>query len=248
MEKRERKIKVIEKGPYLVSGNVPLREKIIVPVGEHYEYQDGQQYPQKETYALCRCGKTKNAPFCDGSHQKGQSSRTRGKETASRDNYLDRAVKLEGSGLDLLDDDRCAFARFCHREEGNVWEMIKKADNPEFREAAIKAASDCPTGRLVAVEKDGKLIEPELEPAIEILQDPQQKVSGPLFVKGMIPIESGDGYTYEVRNRAALCRCGWSTMKPFCDAMHVSFKYKDKLDDDPEEKPLKKKLKRFLGF
>lgn len=247
MDKQDPKIKVMHNGPYIVTGNVPLTEKIIVPVGEHYEYQEGQQYPRKESYALCRCGKTKTPPFCDGSHQKGETSRTIGRETAPRNTYLERASKLEGPGLDLLDDDRCAFARFCHREEGNVWEMIKKSDNPQYRDAAIKAASDCPTGRLVAVDKQGNLLEPDYEPALEILQDPQKKVSGPLFVKGKIPIESSDGYIYEVRNRAALCRCGWSTNKPFCDAMHVSFKYQDKKDSESGEKP-QSKLKNFLGL
>jgi CDGSH-type Zn-finger protein len=39
-------------------------------------------------------------------------------------------------------------------------------------------------------------------------------------VRGGIAITSADGYTYEVRNRVTLCRCGHSKNKPFCDGTH----------------------------
>ncbi len=40
-----------------------------------------------------------------------------GDETASKAKYEDRADYMEGPGIDLMDDNRCAFARFCHREK-----------------------------------------------------------------------------------------------------------------------------------
>ena len=43
---------------------------------------------------------------------------------------------------------------------------------------------------------------------------------------------SWDGVEYELRNRYALCRCGASRNKPFCDAMHVTVGFEDGLDDD----------------
>lgn len=223
-ENQNYKIKIQKNGPYLVTGNVSLSEKIIVPKGKGYEYKEGQSFQQAKVYALCRCGKSKNPPFCDGSHE---ISKFDGTETASKEKYIDRAFKQVGPNLDLLDDDRCAFARFCHREEGNVWELTDKSDNPKYREEAIKAANNCPAGRLIAVDKDGNIIEPKFEPSIEILQDPERGVSAPIYVKGNIPIESSENFTYEVRNRVALCRCGKSSNKPFCDATHVSDRYVD---------------------
>ena len=64
------KIKISKNGPYIVTGNVSLSEKIIVPKGKINEFWNGRELPQAEEYALCRCGQTKNAPFCDGSHEK----------------------------------------------------------------------------------------------------------------------------------------------------------------------------------
>lgn len=135
---------------------------------------------------------------------------------------------LEGSTIDLLDDNRCAFARFCHREKGNVWELTENSDNEENRKEGIQAASECPAGRLVAMDKTGDMIEPSYEPCIDIIQDPEKGVSGGIFVKGNIPIESSDGHIYEIRNRVALCRCGKSMNKPFCDSTHVPIKFSDK--------------------
>lgn len=219
------RIKVMKDGPYLVTGGVPLSEKIIAQKGRSYFYEDGRELKQAETYTLCRCGKTKTPPFCDGAHA---HAKFEGTETASRAPFVQRAARYRGQTLDLLDDGRCAFARFCHTERGDAWELIEKSSDPECRRLAIKAATECPAGRLVVVDKaTGEHIEPELEPAIEVLQDPDRGVSCGLFVKGGIPIESSDGETYEVRNRVVLCRCGHSKMKPFCDAMHIDRMYSD---------------------
>jgi len=226
-DKNGYKIKIAQNGPYIVTGNVPLQEKIIVKKGKGYEYKDGRDFPQAEEYHLCRCGKSKNAPFCDGTHV---AVNFVGTETASRAKYEDRADLLEGPGIALLDDDRCAFARFCHSDKGNTWSLMEHSDRLEYKEKAIKTASDCPTGRLTAIDKEtGRAIEPEYEPSIDIIQDPEEGVSAGIFVKGGIPIEAADGELYEIRNRVTLCRCGKSYNKPFCDAMHVTTGFSDEL-------------------
>jgi CDGSH-type Zn-finger protein len=212
------KIRITADGPYIVTGGIPLSEKIIKSAGNCYVYDDGVELPQAETYSLCRCGKSKNAPFCDGSHRAAGFD---GEETASPALYTERAELIRGQALDMLDDGRCAFARFCHRDKGDAWELIKHSDIPHNREEAITAASECPAGRLTAVTKAGALIEPAYEPAIEILQDPERGAICGISVKGNIPIESAAGVLYEKRNRAVLCRCGKSENKPFCDASHI---------------------------
>ncbi|MBA4347283.1 MAG: iron-binding protein [Clostridiales bacterium] len=224
MQTKEPRIRILKNGPYVVSGCVPLSEKVIVPKDGGYVYAEGDPLPQKEIYSLCRCGKTKTPPFCDGSHI---GSHFDGTETACKSDYHLRAARIIGDGIDLLDDGRCAFARFCHRESGDAWELAEDSASEFHHAEAIIAANECPAGRLTAVEKDGAEHEPNYLPAIEILQDPEEHVSAGIFVKGGIPIESADGTIYEIRNRIVLCRCGMSGNKPFCDSRHVSEVFRD---------------------
>ena len=112
-----------------------------------------------------------------------------------------------------------------------MWTLTELSGDERLKEEAIKASSDCPAGRLVHYDTaDGTPYEPVLDPAISLLVDPEEGVSGPLYVRGGIPLISSDGSTYELRNRYALCRCGASRNKPFCDAMHVSIGFSDGLD------------------
>ena len=219
------RIKIVENGPYLVSGGIPIEEMIIAPDGHHYTFKKGRTLPQAKEYALCRCGASRNAPFCDGSHERVGFV---GSETASRERYVDRLTDIvTGSTMDLLDDGRCAFARFCHTERGDIWNATAHDSDKATREAAVKAAQECPAGRLVMVDKDGKILEEVSEPKIIIMQDPEKGSSAGIFVKGPVVVEAADGTEYEVRNRVVLCRCGKSHNKPFCDANHVSASYND---------------------
>jgi len=223
-KEKKARIKIIKNGPYCVFGSVPIKEKIITPVGNHYEYREGRQLPQKETYSLCRCGRSKEHPFCDGYHKQFDFD---GQETASREKYNKRAEVLEGKEIDLMDDDRCAFLRFCHTEKGSTWELIKESDKDEEKELALKSAAECLAGRLTAVSKDGEILEEDHQAEILVLQDPEKKVSSAIIVKGNIEIESADGEIYEPRNAVALCRCGESKNKPFCDCNHIHTGFKD---------------------
>lgn len=224
MVNNEAKIKIIKDGPYLVSGNVPLKEKIIVEVGNHYEYHPGRELPQSESYSLCRCGQSKNPPFCDGSHQEVDFD---GTEIAEKGSYRERAEHIEGEEIDLLDDHRCALARFCHTEKGSTWEMVKESSDQEKKKEAIKSADECPAGRLTVVDKEGEFVEKDYQPQIEILQDGEYGFGAGIYVKGKILIESADGSHYQKRNRLTLCRCGKSRNKPFCDGCHLKYKFKE---------------------
>ncbi|HNW69659.1 MAG TPA: CDGSH iron-sulfur domain-containing protein [Bacteroidales bacterium] len=52
-------IEIAENGPAIVSGKCIITDK-----------KTGKVSETKNVFALCRCGKTKNRPFCDGSHVK----------------------------------------------------------------------------------------------------------------------------------------------------------------------------------
>lgn len=44
--------------------------------------------------------------------------------------------------------------------------------------------------------------------------------NGPYIVNGRVELKDGDGNVYLPKDRVALCRCGASTAKPFCDGTH----------------------------
>jgi CDGSH-type Zn-finger protein len=55
--KNETTVTVLENGPLLVSGTIKLIGK------------DGKEEIKEGNTALCRCGLSKNKPFCDGEHR-----------------------------------------------------------------------------------------------------------------------------------------------------------------------------------
>jgi len=44
--------------------------------------------------------------------------------------------------------------------------------------------------------------------------------NGPYIVTGEVELKDADGNRYPAEKRIALCRCGASTDKPFCDGTH----------------------------
>ena len=218
---------ILKDGPYLVSGNVPLSRQTIVTDedGGSEAWKEGGTFPAQESYALCRCGQSKKTPFCDGTHTRVKFD---GSETASREPYLKQAKLLDGPVLALTDaESLCAFGRFCD-PNGQVWNQVAHSDEPKIRAIFIRQVENCPAGRLVAWDKaTGKPLERKYEASIGLIEDPAQQCSGPLWLRGEVPVISADGFAYEVRNRVTLCRCGQSRSKPFCDGTHAAIKFRD---------------------
>ena len=75
-------------------------------------------------------------------------------------------------------------------------------------------------------DKDGNAVEENFPQSIAVIEDGGLKISGPLWLKGKIRVESECGKSYEVRNRQTLCRCGKSKNKPFCDATHWHIRFR----------------------
>lgn len=74
--------------------------------------------------------------------------------------------------------------------------------------AGFAATGEPPTGEVTALEaRDGVL-------AVNPAKD------GPLLVNGNLELVSGTGRTIAKKTKCALCRCGGSQNKPFCDGSH----------------------------
>ena len=59
------------------------------------------------------------------------------------------------------------------------------------------------------------------ETSIEILKD------GPYVVKNLKDLKNSKGEKLQTSETTALCRCGKSNNKPFCDGTHTKIGFKD---------------------
>jgi len=60
--------------------------------------------------------------------------------------------------------------------------------------------------------------------------------NGPYIVTGEVELIDADGSKFPVEKRMALCRCGASTEKPFCDGTHSKIGFKAAEKAVPESK------------
>ena len=113
------------------------------PLAFHAELQiSGKSVGCRAT--LCRCGASKNKPYCDGSHT----------------------------------------------------------------EAGFSATGEPPSKELAVLESCGGPLEVKPAP------------NGPLLVAGPLEIMAGTGRAVDRMTQTALCRCGASANKPYCDGSH----------------------------
>jgi CDGSH-type Zn-finger protein len=68
---------------------------------------------------------------------------------------------------------------------------------------------------LISISRDGcEVLSSMAEVTIDIIKN------GPYIVKGSVELKDAAGNNYPTEQRMALCRCGASTEKPFCDGTH----------------------------
>jgi CDGSH-type Zn-finger protein len=210
------RVTVLPNGPYRVTG-LPLVHfrRIFGEEGEGHptEWERGPE-TEAPPYDVCRCGHSKTKPFCDGSEWLVGFD---GTETADRSPSAERRRQHAGEGA-VLSDDRvlCSRAGFCVKATTDAWELAEKSGDPARLVELAGTVAKCPSGRLTyrLAPGDGDDVEEELPQEAGVIE------GGPLWVRGGVPVESADGFVYEVRNRVTLCRCGRSSHKPFCDGSH----------------------------
>lgn len=125
-------VRIAANGPLYLHGDITLQREDGTPIGSDTRV------------ALCRCGKSSNKPFCDGTHKEG----------------------------------------FC--DAGMI--------APQPTAPATEA------GPLTVVVGD----------------------HGPYRLSGSFALQSADSGETHMCGKAALCRCGASQQKPFCDGSHQS--------------------------
>jgi len=201
-------IECTENGPYIVKGCDRLSDGA------------GGAIATRRVMALCRCGGSANKPFCDGTHAKNCFSGERLTDGSNdrRDNYVGRGITIH--------DNRaiCAHAGLCTDSLASVWRMNEEPwVDPDGASvgAIIEVVRACPSGAL-SYSIDGEEIQrPASEPAIRVSKDGPYHVTGGIELLGC---QWGEGAP---RDHYALCRCGASKNKPFCDGSHWNIDFKD---------------------
>ena len=130
-----------------------------------------------------------------------------------------RVPVYEGKSITIFYEDRlCMSASECNRAEGG---LFMKGRNPwcdpdtMSPDAAAEIVRRCPSGALSYKRKDGG---PEEEP--EFRNTAVVSNNGPLYLRGELKIDGTKPGMEGTKCRAALCRCGHSKEKPFCDDGH----------------------------
>jgi CDGSH-type Zn-finger protein len=220
----EMKIKVFTNGPIEVTGGVPLvrKSQVTTEMGEPVIWRKDQEFDVGETYLLCRCGHSKNKPFCDKSHRTTEWDSS---EHALTGMTAERRVRLPSGKMITVrrDYSLCMEAGFCGNRFGNLEKMSAESDDPNVLTQVIAMVERCPSGSYTySLGEDGTDLEPDLprQIAVTIEMTDSGPVMSALWVTGGIPIENGEGEMLETRNRVTLCRCGESKIKPLCDGQH----------------------------
>ena len=194
-------IKPTPNGPYLVTNGRNLKGMM-----------DGKEYATDGTVALCRCGGSKNKPFCDGTHKRNGFT-----DAKADDRTLDKRENYEGDGVTIHDNRGiCAHAGRCTDGLQSVFKLGQEPwVDPKGATAhqVVSAINQCPSGALSYTIDGVEHRDHENDPMIAIVPN------GPYAVKGaeLQDTSFGEGAS---REHFALCRCGQSKNKPFCSGAH----------------------------
>jgi CDGSH-type Zn-finger protein len=220
-----KKIVIEYNGPYQVYGDIPLVRKtqVVSECGEPLTWKKERTVETNGDYDLCRCGHSREKPFCDATHCEISFD---GTETADAEATATRQETLGGTQIIVKRDySLCSETGFCGTRLAKIEQLVAGTKDSNVRSQVIAMIERCPSGSLTyALATDQADIEPDLPHQIAVTTEitAEGPIAGPLWVTGNIPIERSDGQAFERRNRVTLCYCGRSKNKPLCDGAHRS--------------------------
>lgn len=136
-----------------------------------------------------------------------------------------KVFNYPGKAIDVQWDGRlCIHIGECGNAKGDLfvggrepWCVPDLSTPQEVREICER----CPSGALTYADREGGTEAPAAENTVMVTY------RGPLYVTGDLLIEGAPEDMPGVRFRAALCRCGASKRKPFCDNSHLDAGFDD---------------------
>lgn len=181
---------------------------------------NGESIPTKPTMALCRCGASKNKPFCDGSHSSANFS-----DSKLSDRTTDELLSYEGDEITIQYNRLlCSKAHECGDRLNQVFDTTRDPwidPNQGTVTEIIDVVRACPSGAL-SHQQNGTPVRHE------VAQDSVINIesNGPYNVRN-VSLTGEEWCTDACENKYSLCRCGASKNKPFCDGSHRASNFVD---------------------
>jgi len=166
--------------------------------------------PAKKVF-LCRCGDSKNKPYCDGAHAvAGYADDNRCAN--------DALLNAEAPGITVhFNRSICSGAGECVRNLPAVFQSgVKEWIQPGEAgvDAVIATVRKCPSGALTYTVGDETVRNEAAEVSVRIVKN------GPYEIAGPVEFDAPKWSENASRTCFALCRCGKSANAPFCDYSH----------------------------
>ncbi len=172
---------------------------------------------------LCRCGGSSDKPFCDGTHATNGFS-----SVNTCDHAKDRRDDYVGAGITVHNNPQlCSVSRRCVEGLPQVFRRGRQPwCDPDAAPVAdiIALVETCPSGALWYSVDGEEHRDFGQASAVTVMKD------GPYAVTGGVVVEAPDAGVDCSKEHCALCRCGASANKPYCDGSHVEAGF-----TDPEE-------------
>ncbi len=208
------KIACLPNGPYYL-----LNDTTPAPV-PNLRRANGEPCACVRGVALCRCGGSRNKPFCDGTH--GVNGFT---DRRIADDTRNRRISYIGERITIHDNRSiCAHAGFCTDRLESVFRMRQEPwvdPNGAGTEEIIETIKKCPSGALSYSIETVEYRDQVRDPMVTVTNDGPYAITGGIELIG---VSFGDGASKE---HYTLCRCGASKNKPFCDGTHWQVEFRD---------------------
>jgi CDGSH-type Zn-finger protein len=218
-ENTKPKIMPLPNGPYYLIND--MEPKVI----DNLKNSKGEPLSTIVGIALCRCGASKNKPFCDGTHSIitfSSENSTLKENDINKVSIKDKRRDYAGKEITIHDNRKiCSHAEECVNNLPSVFKLGSRpwinADGSGLQDI-INTIRKCPSGAL-SYSVDGiECRDPKEQrnPTVTVLKNGPYHITGGIELIGQ-DVEFGEGSSKE---HYTLCRCGASENKPFCDGTH----------------------------